>query len=152
MAFKTTNINIRNKRAFFEYEILDTYIAGIQLLGTEIKSIRNSKASIVESYCRFSKDELYVINMNISEYDFGNINNHVARRDRKLLLQKKEMSKLQQKLKESGLTIVPLKMFINDRGLAKLEIGLAKGKKLHDKRETLKLKDAKRDMDRFYKG
>lgn len=148
MAFKTTNINIRNKRAYFEYEILDKYVAGIQLLGTEIKSIRNSKASIVESYCRFSKDELFVINMNISEYDFGNINNHVARRDRKLLLSKKEIAKLQQKLKESGLTIVPLKMFINDRGLAKLEIALAKGKKLHDKRESLKQKDAKRDMDR----
>ncbi len=148
MAFKTTNINIRNKRAYFEYEILDKYVAGIQLLGTEIKSIRNSKASIVESYCRFSKNELFVINMNISEYDFGNINNHVARRDRKLLLSKKEIAKLQQKLKESGLTIVPLKMFINDRGLAKLEIALAKGKKLHDKRESLKQKDAKRDMDR----
>ncbi|MFV0555162.1 MAG: SsrA-binding protein SmpB [Mangrovibacterium sp.] len=148
MAFKSTNINIRNKRAYFEYEILDKYVAGIQLLGTEIKSVRNSKASIVEAYCRFSKEELYVINMNISEYDFGNINNHVARRDRKLLLQKKELSKLRQKLKESGLTIVPLKMFINERGLAKLEIGLAKGKKLHDKRETLKQKDAKRDMDR----
>ncbi|MFV0365421.1 MAG: SsrA-binding protein SmpB [Mangrovibacterium sp.] len=151
MAFKSTNINIRNKRAYFEYEILDKYVAGIQLVGTEIKSVRNSKASIVEAYCRFSKDELYVINMNISEYDFGNINNHIARRDRKLLLQKKEMSKLQQKLKESGLTIVPLKMFINDRGLAKLEIGLAKGKKLHDKRESLKQKDAKRDMDRAFR-
>lgn len=148
MAFKTTNINIRNKRAYFEYEILDKYVAGIQLVGTEIKSVRNSKASIVEAYCRFSKDELYIINMNISEYDFGNINNHVARRDRKLLLQKKEMNKLRQKLKESGLTIIPLRMFINDRGLAKLEIGLAKGKKLHDKRESLKQKDAKRDMDR----
>ncbi|MFV0520868.1 MAG: SsrA-binding protein SmpB [Mangrovibacterium sp.] len=149
MAFKNNDINIRNKRAYFEYEILDKYVAGIQLVGTEIKSIRSSKASIVESYCRFAKDdELYVINMNISEYDFGNINNHVARRDRKLLLHKKEMTKLQQKLKESGLTIIPLRMFINNRGLAKLEIGLAKGKKLHDKRESLKQKDAKRDMDR----
>ncbi len=151
MAFKQTDINIRNKRAYFEYEILDKYIAGIQLLGTEIKSIRSSKASIVESYCRFSKNELYVVNMNISEYDFGNINNHIARRDRKLLLGKRELSKLQQKLKESGLTIIPLRMFINERGLAKLEVGLAKGKKMYDKRETLKQKDAKRDMDRAKK-
>ncbi len=152
MAHKPTSINIRNKRAFFEFEIIETFVAGIQLVGTEIKSIRNSKASIVESYCRFAQNELWVVNMNISEYDFGNINNHAARRDRKLLLTKKELEKLQKKIKESGLTIVPLKMFMNDRGLAKLEIGLAKGKKLHDKRETLKQKDDKRDMDRAMKN
>ncbi|WP_372774174.1 SsrA-binding protein SmpB [Mangrovibacterium sp.] len=151
MAHKTANINIKNKRAYFEYEILEKFVAGIQLVGTEIKSIRNSKASIVEAYCRFTKSELYVVNMNISEYDFGNINNHEARRDRKLLLTKKELEKLQKKMKESSLTIVPLKLFLNDRGLAKLEIGLAKGKKLHDKRETLKQKDANRDMDRAMK-
>lgn len=151
MAHKTANINIRNKRAFFEYEIVETFIAGIQLVGTEIKSIRNSKASIVESYCRFSQGELYVVNMNISEYDFGNINNHEARRDRKLLLNRKELEKLEKRIKESGLTIVPLKLFLNERGIAKLEIGLAKGKKLHDKRETMKEKDARRDMDRVMK-
>jgi SsrA-binding protein len=151
MAHKSQDINIKNKRAYFEYEILEKFVAGIQLAGTEIKSIRSSKASIVEAYCRFTKDELYVVNMNISEYDFGNINNHEARRDRKLLLTKKELEKLQKKTKESGLTIVPLKMFLNDRGIAKLEIGLAKGKKTYDKRETLKQKDARRDMDRAMK-
>lgn len=151
MAHKPVNINIKNKRAYFEYEIIEKFVAGIQLVGTEIKSIRNSKASIVEAFCRFSKDELYVVNMNISEYDFGNINNHEARRDRKLLLNRKELEKLQKKIKESGLTIVPLKLFLNDRGIAKLEIGLAKGKKLHDKRETLKKKDASRDIDRAMK-
>ncbi|MFV0377623.1 MAG: SsrA-binding protein SmpB [Mangrovibacterium sp.] len=151
MAHKTANINIRNKRAFFEYEIIETFIAGIQLVGTEIKSVRNSKASIVEAYCRFTNSELYVVNMNISEYDFGNINNHEARRDRKLLLNRKELEKLEKRIKESGLTIVPLKMFLTDKGIAKLEIGLAKGKKLHDKRETLKQKDDKRDMDRAMK-
>lgn len=151
MAHKTANINIRNKRAFFEYEILETFITGIQLVGTEIKSIRNSKASIVESYCRFTNSELWVVNMNISEYDFGNINNHEARRDRKLLLNRKELDKLEKRIKESGLTIVPLKLFLNEKGIAKLEIGLAKGKKLYDKRETLKQKDDKRDMDRVMK-
>ncbi len=151
MAHKTQNINIKNKRAYFEYEILEKFVAGISLVGTEIKSIRNSKATIVEAYCRFTKDELYVVNMNISEYDFGNINNHEARRDRKLLLTKKELDKLQKKIKESGLTIVPLRLFLNERGIAKLEIGLAKGKKIHDKRETLKQKDAHRDMDRAMK-
>ncbi|MEN6453175.1 MAG: SsrA-binding protein SmpB [Prolixibacteraceae bacterium] len=151
MAHKSQDINIKNKRAYFEYEILEKFIAGIQLMGTEIKSIRNSKASIVEAYCRFTQSELYVVNMNISEYDFGNINNHEARRDRKLLLTKKELEKLQKKTKESGLTIIPLKMFLNDRGIAKLEIGLAKGKKNYDKRETLKQQDARRDMDRAMK-
>lgn len=151
MAHKKQDINIKNKRAYFDYEILEKFVAGIQLAGTEIKSVRNSKASIVESYCRFSQNELYVVNMNISEYDFGNINNHEARRDRKLLLTKKELDKLQKKTKESGLTIIPLKMFINDRGLAKMEIALAKGKKTYDKRETLKQKDARRDMDRAMK-
>ena len=151
MSHKPQVINIRNKRAYFEYEILEKFTSGIQLCGTEIKSIRSSKASIVESYCRFSGSELFVINMNISEYDFGNINNHEARRDRKLLLTKKELAKIQKKIKESGFTIVPLKMFLNDKGLAKLEIGLAKGKKTFDKREILKQKDAKRDIDRAQK-
>lgn len=151
MAHKSTNINIRNKKAFFEYEILERFVAGIQLVGTEIKSIRNGKASIVEAYCRFVQNELYVVNMNISEYDFGNINNHEARRDRKLLLQKRELQKLEKKIKESGLSIIPLKMFITDKGFCKLEIGLGKGKKAYDKRESLKQKDAKRDIDRAMK-
>lgn len=151
MAHKSQNINIRNKRAYFDYEILENFTAGIQLYGTEIKSVRNSKVSLAEAYCRFTGQELYVVNMNISEYDFGNINNHEARRDRKLLLTKRELGKLQKKIKESGLTIIPLKMFLNDRGLAKIEIALAKGKKTFDKRETLKQKDARRDMDRAMK-
>ncbi|HKJ42040.1 MAG TPA: SsrA-binding protein SmpB [Sunxiuqinia sp.] len=151
MAHKQQRINIKNKRAYFDYEVLEKLVAGIRLVGTEIKSIRNGKASVGEAYCRFIKDEMFVINMNISEYDFGNINNHEARRDRKLLLNKKELDKLQKKTKESGLTIIPLRLFLNDRGLAKLEIGLAKGKKTHDKRQTLKAKDAKRDMDRAMK-
>ncbi len=151
MAHKSTNINIRNKKAFFEYEILERFTAGIQLVGTEIKSIRNGKASIVDAYCRFQQNELYVVSMNISEYDFGNINNHEARRDRKLLLTKKELQKLEKKIKESGLAIIPLKMFITDKGFCKLEIGIGKGKRAYDKRETLKQKDAKRDIDRAMK-
>jgi SsrA-binding protein len=151
MAHKQQNINIRNKKAFFEYEMLETFVAGIRLAGTEIKSIRNGKASLVDSYCQFTFGELYVKNMHISEYDFGNINNHEAKRDRKLLLQKRELGKLSKKLKESGLTIVPLKLFITEKGLAKLEIALAKGKKMYDKRETLRAKDSKRDMERAMK-
>lgn len=151
MGHKSSNIVIKNKKAFFEYEIIERFVAGIQLVGTEIKSIRNGKASLGESYCQFIFGEMYVKSMHISEYDFGNINNHVAKRDRKLLLQKKELQKLEKKLKESGLTIVPLKLFVTDKGLAKLEIALAKGKKMHDKRESLKQKDAKRDIDRAMK-
>ena len=151
MVHKSQNINIKNKRAYFDYEILEKFVAGIQLAGTEIKSIRNSKASLIEAFCRFIKNELFVVNMHISEYDFGNINNHEARRDRKLLLSKKELDKLQKRIKESGFTIIPLRMFMNERGLAKLEIGVARGKKTFDKRETLKQKDAKRDMDRAMK-
>jgi len=152
MTHKTQNINIKNKKAFFEYEILDRFVAGIQLSGTEIKSIRNGNASLVDSYCIFIRGELYVMNMHISEYAFGTCNNHVAKRDRKLLLERRELQKWSKKLKESGLTIIPLKLFINDRGLAKLEIALAKGKKIYDKRETLKTKDSKRDMDRAMKS
>lgn len=151
MAHKSTNINIRNKKAFFEYEIMDRFVAGIQLVGTEIKSIRSGKASIVDAYCRFNRSELYVVSMNISEYDFGNINNHEARRDRKLLLHKKELIKLEKKIKESGLSIIPLKMFITDKGFCKLEIGLGKGKRTYDKRESLKKNDAQRDIDRAMK-
>jgi SsrA-binding protein len=145
-------LNIRNKRAYFDYEILDKYVAGIMLSGTEIKSIRMGRAGLVDSYCYFVKSELWVKGMNISEYFYGTFNNHVPTRERKLLLQKKELYKLERKTKESGLTIVPLRMFINERGFAKLEIGLAKGKKHHDKRETLKLKDSNRELDRIKKN
>ncbi len=145
-------LNIRNKRAYFDYEITDKFVAGIMLSGTEIKSIRNGRAALVDSYCYFVKGELWVKGMNISEYFYGTFNNHVPNRERKLLLKKKELYKLERKTKESGLTIVPLRMFINERGFAKLEIGLAKGKKTHDKRETLKLKDANRELDRVKKS
>lgn len=152
MGLKPRNkINIKNKKAFFEYEIIDKYVAGIQLQGTEIKSIREGRAGLVDSYCQFFSGELYVKNMHISEYKFGSLNNHESKRERKLLLQKRELDKLERKLKESGLTLVPLRLFMTDRGLAKLEIALAKGKKTFDKRETLKQKDAKRDIDRAMK-
>lgn len=144
-------INIRNKRAKFEYEILDTYVAGMQLLGTEIKSIRNSKASIVESYCVFVKNELFVRNMNITEYKDASFKQHDPKRDRKLLLNRIELDKLKKKLETKGLAIVPIKVFMTEGGFAKMEIGLGQGKKLHDKREDLKQKDAKRDMDRALK-
>jgi SsrA-binding protein len=143
-----SKINIRNKKATFDYEIIEKYVAGIQLAGTEIKSIREGKASLVDSYCYFVKGELWVKGMHVAEYFYGTYNNHQPSRERKLLLTKKELSKIERKTKESGLTIIPLRLFINERGLAKLEIALARGKKRHDKRETLKLKDAKREMDR----
>ena len=148
MAHQTSDIRIKNRKVTFEYELIEKWIAGIKLTGTEIKSIRAGKVNLTESYCQFYGGELFVKNMHISEYDFGTCNNHEARRDRKLLLNRKELNKLEKKVKESGLTIVCVKMFINERGLAKLEIALARGKKTYDKRESLKLKDSKRDMDR----
>ena len=144
-------INIKNKKAFFEYEILETLTAGLQLQGTEIKSIRAGKAGLVDSYCQFFRGELYVKNMHIAEYFFGSINNHETKRERKLLLQKRELKKLERKIKESGFTIVPLRLYMNEKGIAKLDIALARGKKTFDKRETLKQKDSKRDMDRVMK-
>ncbi|MBJ2175583.1 SsrA-binding protein SmpB [Aureibaculum algae] len=145
-------INIRNKKARFEYEILDTYVAGIQLTGTEIKSIRASKARITESFCEFNdKGELFAINMFIEEYINGNIYNHKPKSERRLLLNKRELKKLQKEVQNVGLTIIPLKLFLTDKGWAKLEIGLAKGKKLYDKRETLKDRDSKRNLDRIKK-
>lgn len=149
--FKKSDITIKNKRATFDYEILDRFTAGIQLFGTEIKSIRDGKASLTETYCTFLGDELWVKNMNISTYFFGTYNNHEPRRDRKLLLTKKELSKLMRATKETGNTIVPIKMFINEKGLAKIDIGLARGKKTYDKRQSLKEKDDKREMDRAFK-
>lgn len=147
------NINIKNKRARFEYEFLDTYIAGIVLSGTEIKSIRQSKASISESFCEFNdRGELFVINMQIDEYSHASHFNHRPKAERKLLLNKRELKKLEKEVKTSGLTIIPLKLFLNDRGLAKLQIALVKGKKLYDKRETIKDRDNKRDLDRIKKN
>ena len=146
-------INIQNKKARFLYEILDKYTAGIVLTGTEIKSIRSSKASIAESFCEFSENgELFVVNMTIQEYAFGNYYNHKPKATRKLLLNKKELKKLNKEVQNTGLTIIPLRLFINDKGLAKLDIALAKGKKLFDKRETIKDRDNKRDLDRIKKA
>jgi len=145
-------VTIKNKRARFEYELLDSYEAGIQLFGTEIKSIRMGKASITESFCQMKDGELYIVNMFIDEYDWGTYFNHKTRRDRKLLLQKSELRKLERKTKETGLTIVVTTLFINNKGLAKLKIYLAKGKKLFDKRNTIKGKDLKRDLDRMIKN
>ncbi|GGZ67895.1 SsrA-binding protein SmpB [Algibacter mikhailovii] len=146
-------INIKNKKARFQYEILDKYTAGIVLTGTEIKSIRSSKASIAESFCEFNEQgELFVVNMTIQEYAFGNYYNHKPKAVRKLLLNKRELKKLNKEVQNSGLTIIPLRLFINDKGYAKLDIALAKGKKLFDKRETIKDRDNKRDLDRIKKA
>ncbi|MFG6687727.1 SsrA-binding protein SmpB [Mariniflexile sp. HNIBRBA6329] len=147
------NINIQNKKARFLFEILDKYTAGIVLTGTEIKSIRSSKASIAESFCEFNeKGELFVINATIEEYAFGNYYNHRPKAERKLLLNKKELKKLHKEVQSSGLTIIPLRLFINEKGFAKMDIALAKGKKLFDKRETIKDRDNKRDLDRIKKN
>lgn len=152
MAHQASNISIKNKKAFFEYEIIESFTAGIVLLGTEIKSIRAGRANLTDSYCQFVAGEMYVRNLHISEYELGTCNNHVAKRDRKLLLQRRELQKWQKKVKESGLTIIPLKLFINAKGLAKIEIGLCKGKKVYDKRESIKQRDAGREMDRMMKA
>jgi len=144
-------INIRNKRATFDYEIVDTYTAGIVLTGTEIKSIRSGKASLVDTFCFFANDELWVKNIHIAPYLYGSYNNHVARHDRKLLLNRKELIKLEKMSKETGFTIVPTRMFINNKGLAKLVVAVARGKKQYDKRQDLKRKDDKREMDRMFK-
>lgn len=146
-----SNINIKNKRAAFDYELLETYTAGLVLTGTEIKSIRLGKASLVDTFCIFEKSGLWVRNMNISEYFYGSYNNHAARQDRKLLLNRKELKKIQRMVKETGYTIVPTRLFINDRGLAKINIAVARGKKQYDKRQSLKEKDDKRMLDRFMK-
>lgn len=148
---KQSSINIKNKRATFDYELLETYTAGIVLTGTEIKSIRLGKASLVDTFCVFEKGELWVKNMNIAEYFYGSYNNHNARRDRKLLLNKKELKKIERLIKETGYTVVPTRLFLNDRGLAKLNIAVARGKKQYDKRQSLREKDDKRMMDRVMK-
>ncbi len=149
MEKKVSNINIKNRRASFDYIFTETYTAGIVLTGTEIKSIRQSKASLVDTYCTFINNELWVKNMHVAEYFYGSYNNHVARRDRKLLLDRKELRKLQQAVKNPGFTIVPTRLFINEKGLAKLVIALARGKHEYDKRESIKERDDKREMDRI---
>ena len=148
---KQPAINIKNKRATFDYELLDTYTVGIVLTGTEIKSIRQGRASLVDTFCYFANGELWVKNMHVAEYFYGSYNNHSARRDRKLLLQKKELEKLQRTSRDPGFTIVPVRLFINEKGLAKLVVALAKGKKQYDKRQSLREKDDKRDMARAFK-
>ena len=144
-------INIVNKRARFDYEIIDTYTAGIVLTGTEIKSIREGKTNINDAFCVFIKEELFVRNMHIAHYFNGTYNNVEEKRDRKLLLNKKELNKLLIKLKDQGLTIIPLQLFINEKGYAKLEIALAKGKKLFDKRDDIKKRDVERENKRSLK-
>ncbi|HIY76202.1 MAG TPA: SsrA-binding protein SmpB [Candidatus Sphingobacterium stercorigallinarum] len=147
----SSSVNIKNKRASFEYHLLDRYVAGIALLGTEIKSIRQGKANINDSFCAFFDDGLYIRNMHIAEYSFGSFYNHEAKRDRKLLITKKELRKLRAKGEEKGFTIIPLRIFINERGYAKVEIALAQGKKDFDKRESIKERDSKREIDRAMK-
>tara|TARA_R110001592_G_scaffold124890_1_gene334079 strand:- start:676 stop:1137 length:462 start_codon:yes stop_codon:yes gene_type:complete len=146
-------INIKNKKAHFEYELMDKFTAGIVLAGTEIKAIREGRASITESFCEFNdRDELFVINMQIDEYSHASHFNHKPKAERKLLLQKRELKKLSKEVKTSGLTIVPLRVFLNERGFAKMQIALAKGKKLYDKRDTIKDRDNKRDLARVKKS
>ena len=145
------NVNIKNKKASYEFELIEKFTAGIQLVGTEIKSIRESKAEISSAFCQLVKGELFIKNMYISEYTFGNVNNHEPVRDRKLLLNKRELYKLSKKTTEKGLSIIPLRLFLSKRGFAKIEIAIGRGKKLHDKRESLKQNDAKRSIDRAMK-
>lgn len=148
---KSGNVNIKNKKATFDYELIDTYTAGIVLTGTEIKSIRDSKASLVDTFCFFVDGELWVKNMHIAEYFYGSYNNHSTKRDRKLLLTQKELRKLNQDAKNPGFTIVPIRLFINEKGLAKLVIALAKGKREYDKRQSIKENEDKREMARAFK-
>lgn len=145
------NINIKNRRATFDYEIGDTYTAGMVLTGTEIKSIRSGKASLADSYCIIDGGEVWVKGMNISEYFYGSYNNHIARRDRKLLLSKKEIAKIEKAIYDPGYTLIPLRIFINDRGYAKLVVGVARGKKQFDKRQAIKEREDKRMLDRMMK-
>jgi len=145
------NLQIKNKRATFDYELLDTFTAGIVLTGTEIKSIRLGKASLVDTFCLMERGELWVKNMYIAEYFYGTYNNHIARRDRKLLLNKKELKKIDSSVKATGFTIVPTRLFINEKGLVKVVVAIAKGKKEYDKRDSIRARDDKREMDRAFK-
>jgi len=144
-------MDMRNRSAYYTYSIEDTYDAGMVLTGTEVKSLREGKASFNDSYCLLHKEELWVRSLHIAEYSHGTVNNHDPVRDRKLLLQKREIRKIAQKLKEKGLTLIPLKIYFNEKGLAKMQIGLAKGKKLHDKRESIRKRDTEREMKRYLK-
>ena len=144
-------INIKNKRATYDYAIGDTYTAGIVLTGTEIKSLRQGKASLADSYCLVENGEVWVKGMNISEYFYGSYNNHVARRDRKLLLNRKEIARIAKAVEDPGYTVIPLKVFISDRGYAKIQIGVGRGKKQYDKRQAIREREDKRSMDRFFK-
>ena len=144
----SSKVNIKNRKASFEYQFIDKYIAGIMLLGTEIKSIRNNQANISDAHCVFIEDELFVRNLHIAEYRNGGHNNHEPKRERKLLLNRQELGKMIGKVKEKGMSVIPIRLFINDKGKAKLEIALAKGKKIYDKRESIKEKDQKRDIAR----
>lgn len=145
------DVNIKNRRANFDYQISETFTAGIVLTGTEIKALRQGKASLVDTFCYINNGEVWVKNMYIAEYFYGTYNNHVARRDRKLLLNRKEINKLQKNGKEAGFTIVPLKLFINEKGLAKLVIGVGRGKKEYDKRQSIKERDDKRSIARAFR-
>jgi SsrA-binding protein len=142
---------MNNRQAYYNYYIEDKYVAGIVLLGTEVKSIRDGKVSFNDAFCLFDDGELWVRGLYIAEYSHGTANNHIAVHDRKLLLQKRELKKIQAKLKEKGYTIVPLRVFLNEKNLVKVEIGLGKGKKLHDKRETIKDRDVQKEIKRFLK-
>ena len=148
---KASQVNIKNKKAYFNYEIGDTFTAGMVLTGTEIKSIRDGKASLADSYCVVDRGEVWVKGMHISEYFYGSYNNHVVRRDRKLLLSKKEIAKIVKESSDAGFTIVPLRIFINERGFAKLMMGIGKGKKQYDKRQSIKEREDKRNIDRMFK-
>lgn len=148
---KQSQINIKNRRATFDYEITDTFTAGIVLTGTEIKSIRAGKASLTDSYCLVQGGEVWAKGINISEYFYGSYNNHVARRDRKLLLTRKEICKLEKSADDAGYTIVPLRMFISEKGYAKLVIGIGRGKKQYDKRQSIKEREDRRNLDRYFK-
>lgn len=147
----SNNVQIKNKRATFDYELIETFTAGIVLTGTEIKSIRLGKASLVDTFCLVERGEVWVKNMYIAEYFYGTYNNHSARRDRKLLLNKKEIRKIENAARNNGFTLVPTRLFLNDRGLAKVIIAIAKGKKEYDKRDSIKERDDKREMDRAFK-
>jgi SsrA-binding protein len=142
-------MEIKNRSAYFEYFIDDKYVAGMALLGTEVKSLREGKASFNDSYCLFQKGELWIKSLHISEYTHGSVNNHDPVRERKLLLKKTEIKRLQARMKEQGYTIVPLRIFFNEKNLAKIEVGLARGKKMHDKRDTIRKRDTEREIKRF---
>ena len=146
-----SSVNIKNKKAFFEFHILTKYSAGIALLGTEIKSIRNNNANLSDAFCTFNNSELYIKNLHIGELQNAGLNNHTPKRDRKLLLNRLELNKIESKVKEKGITIIPLRLFINNKNIAKLEIALARGKKIYDKRESIKAKDIERDLQRDIK-